>query len=128
MCTLEIADNITSMRRIIYRVDDKGTEEGLGLNVIKTKVMPIKGKDSLPEELTNININGSVLEKVEHFKYLGSIKSADGTCLLDVLARIAMAKKKMNQLNNIWKDRNIPKLLEAKSAKMSHLACSDVWM
>ena len=75
------------MRRIIYRVDDKGTEEGLGLNVIKTKVMPIKGKDSLPQELTNININGSVLEKVEHFKYLGSIKSADGTCLLDVLAR-----------------------------------------
>ena len=116
--TCLIADNITSMRRIIYRVDDKGTEEGLGLNVIKTKVMPIKGKDSLPEELTNININGSVLEKVEHFKYLGSIKSADGTCLLDVLARIAMAKKKMNQLNNIWKDRNIPNYL-----KLSLLKC-----
>ena len=32
--TCLIADNITSMRRILYRVDYAGTEEGLGLNVI----------------------------------------------------------------------------------------------
>ena len=106
------------MRRILYRVDYAGTEEGLGLNVIKTKVMPIKGKDSLPDELTNIMVNGTALEKVSHFKYLGSIKSADGTCLRDVIARIAMAKKKMNQLTNIWKDRNIPNDL-----KLSLLKC-----
>ena len=93
--TCLIADNITSMKRILYRVDYAGTEEGLGLNVIKTKVMPIKGKDSLPDELTNIMVNGTALEKVNHFKYLGSIKS-DGTCLRDVIAHIAMAKKKMN--------------------------------
>ena len=58
--TCYIADNITSMRRILHRVDYAGTEEGLGLNVIKTKVMP--GKDSLLDELTNITVNGTALE------------------------------------------------------------------
>ena len=42
------------------------------------------------------------------FKYLGSIKTEDGSCLQDIKARIAMAKQKMIQLNNIWKDRVIP--------------------
>ena len=67
--TCLLADNITSCRRILYRVDDKGSDDDLGLNVIKTKVMPIKGKNSLPDELINITINGNVLEKVDHFKY-----------------------------------------------------------
>ena len=80
----------------------------MGLNAKKTKVMHIVGKDSLPDELTEIVVNGTVLEKVEHFKYLGSIKSSDGTCLKDVTTRIAMAKAKMIQLKNIWKDRSIP--------------------
>ena len=46
------------------------------------------------------------------FKYLGSIKTEDGSCLQDIKARIAMAKQKMIQLNNIWKDRGIPNFLK----------------
>ena len=74
--------------------------------------------DSQPDEYTTIKINGSVLEKVDSFKYLESIKSSDGTCRKDVMARIAMAKQKMNQLNNIWKDRSVP-----NSLKITILKC-----
>ena len=68
-----------------------------------------------------IRIGQEEVERVHQFKYLGSIKSSDGTCLQDVKTRIAMAKQKMLQLNNIWKDRGIPIQL-----KMSILKCL-VW-
>ena len=65
------------------------------------------GKDGLTDDLTETVVNNTILEKVQHLKYLGSVKSSDGTCLKDVMARIAMAKAKMIQLKNIWKDRSI---------------------
>ena len=51
---------------------------------------------------------------MEHFKYLGSIKAADGTCSKDIITRIGMAKHRMVQLTNVWKDRSIPTLLKTK--------------
>ena len=62
-------------------------------------------------------VNNTELEKVQHFKYLGSIKSSDGTCLKDVMTRIAMAKAKMTQLKNTWKDRSIAINLKLKMLK-----------
>lgn len=115
--TALLADNITSARRILHRVDTAGRKAGLYLNAKKTKVMHIKGKDSLNEKYTNITVDGTVLEKVDSFKYLGSIKTDDGTCLKDVKTRIAMAKQKMLQLNNIWKDRGIPNQLKIQILK-----------
>ena len=64
-----------------------------------------------------IKINGMPLENVEEFKYLGSVKSNDGTCSKDLKIRIAMAKQKTVQLNNIWKDKGIPKELKIKILK-----------
>ena len=52
-----------------------------------------------------ILINGDTLEFVDDMKYLGSIKESDGSCSKDVKTRIAMAKRKMIDLNNIWKDK-----------------------
>ena len=49
--TLTVGD-VTSSRRVLYRVDSSGKVEGMGLNAKKTKVMHIVGKDSLPDELT----------------------------------------------------------------------------
>ena len=54
------------------------------------------------------------IEVVEHFKYLGSLKSADGNCNKDTGSRIGMAKKRMLDLVPIWKDRGITKDLKMK--------------
>ena len=116
-----IASNVTTSKRMLYRVDSSGKAKGLGLNAPKTKYMHIKGKQSQPDEFTTIKVNGTLLEKVDTFKYLGSIKSSDGSCLQDIKTRIAMAKQKMVQLNNVWKDRSIPNQL-----KMFLLKCL-VW-
>ncbi|GFS25972.1 hypothetical protein ElyMa_001702000 [Elysia marginata] len=54
------------------------------------------------------------LENVEDFKYLGSVKTIDGSCSKDIKMRIGKAKKKMIELNNVWKDHNIPIELKLK--------------
>ena len=113
--TALISDNITSMKRLLYRVDSAGVKAGLKLNAKKTKVMHIEGIEKGQKH--EIHINGTLLEQVEDFKYLGSIKAEDSTCSKDIRARIGMAKQKMVQLNNVWKDRGMPNSLKLKLLK-----------
>ena len=54
------------------------------------------------------------LEVVQHFKYLGSLKAADGNCSRDTRFRIGMAKKIMLDLVPIWRDRGMNKDLKVK--------------
>ena len=54
------------------------------------------------------------IEVVEHFKYLGSLKSADVNCNKDTRCRIGMAKKRILDLVPIWKDRGNNKDLKMK--------------
>ena len=60
--------------------------------------MHVKKKDGLLDDLTFIVVNNTILEKVQHFKHLGSIKHSDGTCLKSVMTWTSMAKAKMIQL------------------------------
>ena len=54
------------------------------------------------------------IEVVEHFKYLGSLKSADGNCSKDTRSRIEMAKKIILDLVPLWKYIGINKDLKMK--------------
>ena len=107
--TALLADNITSMRIFLHRVDAAGNNAGLKLNAKKTKAMHITGPGS--QDPQQIRINGTDLKNVTDFKYLGSIKASDGTCTKDIKCRIGMAKQKMVQLNIIWKDKGVPREL-----------------
>ena len=51
------------------------------------------------------------IEVVEHFKYHGSLKSANGNCNSDIESRIGLAKKRMFDMVPIWRDRGINKEL-----------------
>ncbi|GFR94882.1 hypothetical protein ElyMa_000930100 [Elysia marginata] len=87
--TALLTDNITSMRRILYRVDEAGTKVGLRLNAKKTKVLQVFSKHNRVERL---KFNKSDLENVDDFKHLGS---------KDIKIRTGMATKKVLELNNI---------------------------
>ena len=110
-----LADNITGARRILYRVDRVGKAAGLDLNSKKTKVMHVAGKYNTRQD--QIMLNQVPLENVKDFRYLGSVKTHDGTCSKDIKTRIGMAKNSMVQLNNIWKDRSITADLKLKLLK-----------
>ena len=59
-------------------------------------------------------VDNEQIEVVEHFKYIDSLKSADGNFNKDTLSRIGMAKKRMLDLVPIRKDRGINKDLKMK--------------
>ena len=67
--------------------------------------------------VTDIKINKERLEEVNNFKYLGSIKSNDGSFTKVVKTWIGMPKRKMTSLTNIWKDKNIPLKLKVNILK-----------
>ena len=111
--TALLANSYDSMCNILNKVNDAGERSGLKLNAKKTKVMHINSKDKHEP----IIVNGDTLEYVLNMKYLGSVKESDGSCSIDVKTRIAMAKRKMVDLNNIWKDRGIPTKLKTQLLK-----------
>ncbi|RUS69941.1 hypothetical protein EGW08_022297 [Elysia chlorotica] len=116
--TALIADNVTSMKRILNRVDIAGRKASLKLNAKKTKVRHINDTNNPANDIKEDN---SKLEYVQCFKYLGSVKENNGSCSKDVRTRIGIAKQKTIELNNIWKDRGILTTL-----KMAILKCL-VW-
>ena len=98
--------------RLIGKVNIIGKSRLLKLNVKKTKLLIIIiGK---MQSDAGVSVDDDEIEVVEHFKYLGSLKSADGNCNKDTRSRIGMAKKRMLDRVPIWKDRGINKDLKMK--------------
>ena len=67
---------------VLRRLDYVGSRKGLKMNVSKSKWLSIAGMDA------DITIAGQRIERVDAFKYLGSIKTGNG------------------DLVNVWKDRH----------------------
>ena len=96
---------------ILDRLDNAGRKRGLKLNAAKTKWMATGGIEM------NISVKGQVVEEVSDFKYLGSIKTNNGSCEKDIRSRIAIAKEKTLKLSNIWKDRGIRMNIKLRIAR-----------
>ena len=60
-----------------------------------------------------IKLNGE-LNKVDHFKYLGSVIDKDDTIDRDVDLRMQAAWSSWRKLTGVWYDRKIPLRLKAK--------------
>ena len=79
----------------------------------KTKTFYIGNDD----DYKPIQIDNEELERVEHFKYLGSTKTSNAYCSKDVNIRIATGKQCMVELSTIWNDKNISQKLKLKLVK-----------
>ena len=68
---------------------------GLGINAKKTKGLPLNVEDPAPLH----TLDGTELEWVEDFKYLGSwVESTEK----DIRIRKALAWQALNKMNSIW--------------------------
>ena len=101
--------------RLIGKVNTIGKARLLKLNVKKTKLLKI-GK--MQSDDAGVAVDNEPIEVVEHFKYIGSMKSADDNCSKDTISRIGMAKKIMLDLVPIWKDRIIVKYLKLNLVRL----------
>ena len=111
--TALIENSKEALEHLTKNVNEVGKQLNLKLNVKKTKLM-VAG--SVKEE-HNITIDGEKVEQVESFKYLGSTNTTTAACSGDIKSRIAIAKRRMIELQDIWNDRNLSKDLKVRLVK-----------
>ena len=85
-----IASTENGLQKIMDKLNATAENFGMKINTKKTKVMKVSR--NVGEEI-NIMINGSRIEQVKSFKYLGSTMTEDGRCETDIKVRIALAKE-----------------------------------
>jgi hypothetical protein len=110
LADLDFADDIAlleesweGMRKLTDSVEREAGLVGLRINTTKTKIMKV-GKWTVTE---NIKVGEDVLEEVEHFCYLGSMISSNGSCDKEIGSRLGKANATFGRLNNIWKNKGL---------------------
>ena len=101
------ADSAERLQLLVTILAERLAACGLLLSATKSKVMVTGGATdaALP---TPITINGEALEVVLHFRYLGTIISADGTDAEDLRQRIGRAWSSFYSLGNVLLERRVP--------------------
>ena len=106
---LDYADDIAllshSHQQMQFKTDELARiSKTVGLNVHpgKTKILKVG-----TENLNTIDLEGTPLEEVDSFIYLGSIVDKKGGTEADVKARVGKARSAFTQLKNIWKSGKI---------------------
>ena len=98
-CALE-AHAEQDLQWMLDRFSEASKLFGLTISLGKTKVLhqPANYSQTLP--LTTITINDKPLANVEHFKYLGSTISCDGSLDREIDSRISKASQALGSLRN----------------------------
>ena len=90
-----IGKTLGELQKLVDSLHESCCKRGMKISIKKTKVL------SIGCEQARILLDGSVLENVTEFTYLGSIMSQDGGCIAEIDARISKASKVFGS----WKKR-----------------------
>ena len=104
-----LAGSENELSELIRRLNDSCTSYGMEISAEKTKIMTNSQANGLTNDIT---INGSVLQCVDQFIYLGAIVSDSGS-KSEILSRIAKAQSSLSKLKVVWNDKSIS--LQSKS-------------
>ena len=85
------------LKNLLMKVKEESEKVGLKLNIQKTKIMA-----SSP--ITSWETDG---ETVSDFIFLGSKITTDGDCSHEIKRHLLLGRKVMNNLDNIFKSRDI---------------------
>ena len=98
--TILMAGSEEELKSLMKKVKEESEKVGLKLNIQKTKIMA-----SGP--ITSWQIDGETLETVTDFILGGSKIPADGDCSHEVKRCLLLGRKVMNNLDSIFKSRDI---------------------
>ena len=106
---LDFADELALLSHNHQQMQNKTTrlmgisaKVGLSIHKQKTKIMKVNTASTEP-----VLLEGSPLDEVESFTYLGSIINVQGGTDEDVKTRIGKARTAFLQLQTIWKSREL---------------------
>ena len=98
--TTLIAESEEELKSLLMKVKEESEKVGLKLNIQKTKIMA-----SGP--ITSWEIDGETVETVADFVFLGSKITADADCSHEIKRRLLLGRKIVNNLDGIFKSRDI---------------------
>ena len=119
--TALIADSEEGLQRILELILDASSGEGLEFNCKKTFCMVVS-KERQPPTCNRI-CNGTGIEQVNFFNYLGSMFTSDGRCEKEIRRRIGMAKTSFNQMWPVLKYLNFQYRLVSSNAPSGRYFC-----
>ena len=104
-------DSEAGLQETTTLIARSASDANLKINVSKTKVMCINKhhvQRPYPFEVTlNVNLDGTLLDQVSYFQYLGQTLTCNGSIDKEIDLRIGKASGAFNMLNNIWKNNSI---------------------
>ena len=107
---LRFADDISNtnesqadLQGEMNKISQEAGKMGMKINLEKTEVQHI-GRST---KQMVVKINGQLLKQVSDFVYLGGNISSDGTLDKDIGRRIGLASGAMQNLNKIWRARDL---------------------
>ena len=83
---------------------------GLRINTAKTHLMVHGNKEQ-------VALGGNDIQQVDRFKYLGSMVGMDGDSAPEIRTRLAIAGNATNQLDGLWKAKEISLKLKKQLVK-----------
>ena len=112
LCDLDYADDIAlietsqmGMQLMTEEAEKISRRVGLRMNARKCKIMASNNWEDSTVGL--ITAEGTNVEVVEDFCYLGSYLSRTGNCDKECMIRIGKAASVFGRLMNIWKSKNV---------------------
>ena len=98
--TTLMAESEEELKSLLIKVKEESEEDGLKLNIQKTKIMA-----SGP--ITSWQIDGETGETVTDFIFWGSKITTDGDCSHEIKRRLLLGRKVMTNLDSILRSRDI---------------------
>ena len=116
-----MAESEEELKSLLMKVKEESEKVGLKLNIQKTKIMA-----SGP--ITSWEIVGEIVETVPDFILGGSKITADGDCSHEIKRCLLLGRKVMNNLDSIFKGRDITLPTKVCLVKAMVFSSGHVWM
>ena len=91
---------------MMNKVNEVGKLYNMKMNAKKTKAILISKNENKPK--VNIKVDGTAVEEVGSFGYLGQTVSDDGRCVDEIKKRIGIAKNTFSKMKDVLKSTKIP--------------------
>ena len=97
-----IAGSEDELKQLLKKVKEASANEGLLLNIKKTKII-------MTSHITKLKLENDSIEVVEEFPFLGSTICKNGSSIKDVTKWLALGRAAMTKLTKIMQDKDISK-------------------
>lgn len=98
-----VAETQSDLQALLNTMNNVFKECSLKINTSKTKTLITSKIEN--NTANTITLNNTSIEKVNTFRYLGSLITADSRCTPDIKTRIAMAKQAFNNKKYIFNSK-----------------------